>query len=195
MGHVGEKFALCRVCLPHPLQKLHDGLLLLLSRHHGLCDVLMVSVQAGAGFLESFVRYAAAANVNSPQLWMIPGVDHLRAAVLQYFPNRLLHHHHIVRRNALKPVPIARLRPDPVRYAQQDPHGPVGIHPRRAALLQLDRPDSGPGSLQNVFQTPPCLQLVLLLLFHHGVDVPLGKNRAVPRLRSLGSGKVDLQVL
>ena len=56
------------------------------------------------GFLKGFVRHAAAADIDFPQLRMLPGIDHLRAAVLQYFPHCFLNHLHIVRRNAIKPV-------------------------------------------------------------------------------------------
>ena len=43
---MGKEFAFGRICPPYPFQKIHDGLLLFLPRYHGLCDVLVVSVQA-----------------------------------------------------------------------------------------------------------------------------------------------------
>ena len=179
VGHMGEEFALGRIRPPHPLQELHDGLLLLLPRHHGLGDVLMVSVHAGARLLEGLVRHTAAADIDLPQGRMVPGVDHLGAPHLQHLPDRLLHHLDVVGLDALEPVAVALLRPDLPRQAQEDPHGPVGIHPGLAALLQLDRPDTGPGPLQDVLQALPGLQLILLLLLHHSVHVPLRKDRAV----------------
>ena len=155
----------------------------------------MVSVQADAGFFKGPVWHAAAADIDLPQLRMIPGVHHFRASALQHLLHGLLHHLHIIRLDARKPVPVARLRPDLVRHAQENPHGPIRVHPRRTALLQLDRPDSGPGALQNVLQALPCLQLVLLLLLHKGVDIPQRENGAVLRRSILRGGKMDLQVL
>ena len=126
---------------------------------------------------------------------MVPGIYHLRAPALQHLLYGFLHHLHIVRLNACKPVPVARLRPDFVRHAQEDPHGPVRVHSRRAAVLQLNCPDSGPGALQNILQAPPGLQLIFFLLLYHHVHVPQGENRAVLRRRLLRGGKMELQVL
>ena len=192
---MGKKFALCRVCLLHPLQKLHDGLLLLLSRHHSLCDVLMVSVQADAGFLKGPVRHAAAADIDFPQLRMVPGIHHLGASAFQHLPDRLLYHLHIIRLDAIKPVLVARLRPDVLRHAQKDTHGPVRVHSWRTAVLQLDRPYPGPGALQDVLKTLPRLQLVLLLLLHKSVDVLLCENRAVFRRCFFRGRKMELQIV
>ena len=162
VGHMGEELALGRVPLPHPLQQLHDGLLLLLPGHHGLRDVLVVAVEAGPRLFKRPVRHAAAADIDFAQHRMVPGVDHLAPPGAQYFLHRLPHHLHIVRLNPRKPVPVALLRPDAVRHAQKNPHGPVRVHPGRAALLQLNGPGSGPGPLQNVLQALPALQVAPL---------------------------------
>ena len=193
--HVGKEFTLCRICLPYPIEKLQNGLLLLFPRHHGFRDVLMISVQAAPRFFKGFVRHAAAADINFSQRWMIPGIDHLGASAVQYFPYCFLYHFHIVRLNAFKPEPVAFLRPNLLRYAQKNPHGSVRIHPWLAAVLQLNRPDAGPGSLENVLQAPPCLQLVFLLLLHQGIDIPLSKNHPVLSPKFLRDGKIHLQVL
>ena len=192
---MGEEFAFGRICPPHLLQQLHDGLVLLLLGHHDLRDVLVVSVQAGPRLLERLVRHAAAADVYLPQLGVVPGVDHLGTAGLQHFPHRVLDHLHIVRLNVLKPAPVALLRPDVVRHAQEDAHSSVSVHPGLAALLQLNGPDAGSRSLQNVLQALPGFQLIFLLLLHHGVDIPQGKNRTVLLLRLSGGGKMNLHVL
>ena len=60
-------------------------------------------------------------------------------------------------------MPVARLRPDVLRHAQEDPHGPVRIHPGLAALLQLNGPDPGPGPLQDPFQALSPLQIAAFL--------------------------------
>ncbi len=72
----------------------------------------MVSVQTGARFLECSVRHAAATDIYFPKGWMIPGVDHLRTTVFQYFMHGLLHHLHVIGFNIFKPVAIAFFRVD-----------------------------------------------------------------------------------
>ena len=163
VGHMGEEFTFRRICLPHPFQELHDGLFLLFPRHHGFRDVLMVSVQAAARFFKRPVRHAAAADVDLAQRRVVPGVDHLGPPGFQHLLDRFLHHRRIVGLDALKPVAVTRLRPDVLRHAQEDPHGPVRVHPGLAALLQLDGPDAGPGPLQDVLQALPPLQIASLL--------------------------------
>ncbi len=194
MRHMGKKFALCGVCPADLFQKLHNRLLLFLSCQHYLRDILMVSVQARTLFFERLIRHTAAADIDFSKLRVIPGVNHFGTAGLQYLPHRFLHHHHIVRFNMLKPMPVALFWFYLIRYAQKTAHRPVRIHPWLASLLQLNRPDPGSGAFQNVFQAPPCLQLVFLFLLHYGVDIPLGKNRTVLFRRFFRGGKMNLQV-
>ena len=195
MRHMRKKFAFGRICLPYPLQKFHNRLLLPLSRHHSLRDVLMVSVQADSRFFECFVRNAAAADINFSQLGVIPGIDYLGAPGFHYFPHRFLYHLHIIRRNTFKPSPVAFLRLNLIRHAQKNPHGPVRKHPGLAALLKFNRPYAGSGALQNVLEALSCLQLVFFFLLHNGIDIALRKNRTVLLLRLLRGGKMKLQVL
>ena len=161
--HMGEEFTFCRVGLSHTFQKLHDGLFLFFPRHHGFCNVLVVSVQAGARLFECPVRHAAAADIYFSKFWMAPRVNHLGSSGPQYFLYRLLNHLHIVGFNALKPVLIALFRIHVIRHAQENPHGPVRIHPGPAVFLQLNGPDAGPGSLQNILQALPPLQIAPFL--------------------------------
>ena len=154
----------------------------------------MVSVQAGPRFFEGLVLYAAAADIDFPQLRVIPWIDHLGTPSFQYLTDRILHHLHIVRLNIIKPVPIALLRSSLIRHSQKNPHGPVRIHPGPAPLLKFDGPDTGSGSLQNILHAFPCFKLVLLFLLHHGIDIPLGKYSAILLRRFLCSGIMDLHM-
>ena len=179
MGHMGKKFTLCRICPPNLFQQFHNSMFLFLSCYHNFCDILMVTIQAGARFFECFVLYPAAADMNFTQVRMIPRIYHLGTPCLQYFPNRILHHFHIVRLYIFKPAPITLLWVNFIRRSQKNPHCPISVHPGLAALFQFNRPNTGSGSLQNILQAPPCLQLVFLLLFHYGINIPLGKNRTI----------------
>ena len=115
---MGKKFTLCRIGPSDPFQQFQNRLLLPVLRHHGLRDILMVSVQTGTRFFECLVGHTAAADIYFTQFRMIPGINHLGTADFQYFPNRFLHHLHIVRLNVLKPVLIALFRFDSIRHAQ-----------------------------------------------------------------------------
>ena len=112
VGHIRKKFALRRIRPSDLLQQLHDGLFLFPLRHHGLRDILMISVQADARFFKGSVRHTAAADIDFAQLRMIPGIDDLGTSGFQDFLHRFLHHLHIIRLNVFKPVPIAFLRLD-----------------------------------------------------------------------------------
>ena len=195
MRHMGKKFAFCRIGLPDLFQKLHNGLFLLLPRHHGFRNVLMVPIQAGSRFFKCFIRHTAAADIYSPQFWMVPRINHLGAPVFQHLPHSLLYHLHIIRLNIFKPVLVAFFRFNFIRHTQKNPHGTVCIHPGLAAFLHLNGPDAGSGSLQNIFQTLPCFQLVLFFLLHYSIDVPLGKNRTIFSRCPFYRRKMHLQIL
>ncbi len=154
----------------------------------------MVSVQADTRFFKGSVRHTAAANINFPKLRVIPGIDHLRTAGFQYLLHRFLHHRYIVRLNVIKPVPVALLRFDLIRHSQKDPHGLVRIHSRTAALLQLNGPDTGSGSLQNPLQALPCVQLVLFLLLDHSIHIPQSENHDILFPDPVHGGKMNLQM-
>ncbi len=154
----------------------------------------MVSIHADARFFEGSVRHAAAADIDLSKLWMMPGVNHFGAPGFQHLLYRILHHLHIVRLNIFKPSAVARFRLDLLRNAKQDTHGTVRIHPGLTALLQLDRPDTGSGTLQNIFQALSRLQFVLLLLLYHRVDIPQRKNGAVLPPSLLHRRKMKLQM-
>ncbi len=191
MGHMGKEFALCRVRTSHLFEQLHNRLLLFFPCHHSLRDILMVTVETETRFFECLVRHTAAAHVYFAQRRMFPRINHFGTPCFQHVCHGFLHHLHIIRHDVVKPMLIALFRVNPVRYAQQNTHGAVGIHPWPAALLELNRPDSGTRSLKNVLKTLSCFELILFFLLHHGIDIALGKNDTVVFLRD---GKMHLHM-
>ena len=83
-------------------------------------------------------------------------------------------------------MPVTLLRPDAIRYTQENPHGPIRVHPGLAALLQLNSPDSGSGSLQDALQALSPLQIAPLLKLPEQI-APLqgGHNKVCRRLEHI----------